>query len=122
MASCSKRPRLSSMNDSLVSEKLLNMIGRGTTHISQAVELARVCQADGLQAESLRVLAGLGAGGQHDQNIERDLHRQVCGLWGFQLEPYEIKLRLNAALMYTSSGYAAVCLRYNKPKLSASLR
>jgi len=88
--------------DNLTANKLLEFVGRGTTNIETVTSLARTMQADGFHAKSLAALGSCGANGVHNGNSERDLHRWVRGAWGFELEPYEITLKLHVAWCCTS--------------------
>ena len=49
---------------------------------------------DGMTHKAVLDFASLGAGGEHPQNIERDLHAWSRALLGFQLDPYYLKLDL----------------------------
>ena len=49
---------------------------------------------DGMTHRAVVDFASLGAGGEHPQNIERDLHAWSRALLGFQLDPYYLKLDL----------------------------
>lgn len=87
------------MNDlpeSLTANKMLELIGRGKAHVSTMASLARIIQADGLNKPALAALTGLGTEGRNESNCERDLLAKTAGLWGFNIEPYEIFLELNA--------------------------
>lgn len=75
---------------------MIELIGRGKAHVGTMAALARVIQADGLNKPALAAIAGLGTGGENDSNSERDLFALASGLWGFNIEPYEIRLELQA--------------------------
>lgn len=44
--------------------------------------------------EAINHFASIGSYGKNPQNEERDLHRWLSGLYGLQLELYELRLRL----------------------------
>ena len=97
-SSQSKRVKLSEAPVSRTAYKLLNLVGRGSTHIQTAVEIARAATEEGLNAPVLRSLASCGSYGKHDGNCERDLHKWLSpGMFDFHLEPYEITLNLQVA-------------------------
>lgn len=87
--------KLSEAPVSYTANKLLDLVGRGSTHIQTAVEIARATTREGLNAPALHSLASCGANGKHDGNCERDLHTWLSpGVFDFQLERYEITLNL----------------------------
>ena len=94
LSSRAKRPKFGDLPESLVANKLLELVGRGSCSVSTVASLARTCQADGLEKHALSAIASIGTNGAHDNNAERDLLRMAQGLWGFHLEPYEITLEL----------------------------
>ena len=75
--------------------QLIDKIGQGGCHVSDACDLARAMKADGLAIAAVDSMASLGASGKHPQNQERDLFTWLKG--SLDLEPYEITLRLKAA-------------------------
>ena len=79
--------------------KLLEMVGRGQTNITAAAKIARAVEQDCGSAcgKALMELASCGCHGKHDGNNERDFWRWAKGGLGVDLEPYEIKLVLNAS-------------------------
>lgn len=77
--------------------KLLTLVGRGGSHVSVAHDIAQ----NGLDNPALAAFTSCGTFGINDQNTERDMQRWLRGLWGFQLEPYEIKLQLQVRLEKT---------------------
>ena len=80
--------------------KLTDMIGRGQVSVSSAVELAQCVTVDQtLPHEAIRAFSTLGSDGKHPQNAERDLHRWLRSLFGFELQSYTIKLHLQASLL-----------------------
>ena len=98
-----KRQRLESLPESQTVNKLLECIGRGGSHIQTATDIARAVRSDGLESKALAALTSCGAHGVSDQNTERDLHRWLRGLWGFELEPYRIELELSATRSWLRS-------------------
>lgn len=47
-----------------------------------------------LPKEAVRAFASLGADGSHMGNEERDMHRWLNALWGFDLQPYQLEVNL----------------------------
>lgn len=70
------------------------MIGHGQLSVSGAVDLANQMKDDGLGHKAVEALASLGCGGAYPSNCERDLFRWLSTLFGFQLQPYVIPLKL----------------------------
>ena len=91
-----QRQRLASVPEVQTVNKLIEMVGRGDANISCVTEIARVMQTDGFNADALTALGSCGTGGKNSGNVERDLHRWLRGEWGFEVEPYEIQLELQA--------------------------
>ena len=77
------------------------MIGRGHTNITAAMKLARAVEQDCGSAcgRDLQELASCGGHGKHDCNAERDFWTWAKGGLGVHLEPYEIRMVLNASRM-----------------------
>jgi hypothetical protein len=77
-------------------ETLIDMIGRGKIHISTAQQLAGSGATEakklGANLQALQAFGSLGGG--HTGNVERDLHKWLHCLYGLQLQPYELKVRL----------------------------
>ena len=65
---------------------------------------------DGWTHSAIVDFASLGCGGQHPQNIERDLHTWVRSLLGWQLEYYNLKLDLMVADSETRVSIDVPCL------------
>jgi len=94
---CRKRRKLDSCYDSKTCEKLLNMVGRGRISVAGAVDLASSMIDDGMVQDAIQRFASLGCQNQYPANTERDLHRSIKGLFGFQLEPYTVWMNLQVA-------------------------
>lgn len=81
------------MPESAVFDELLDSLAQGR-HVSQCVRLAKAVVADHGErsAPSIQELASLGnsSGG----NQERDLHRWLRGVHGFQVDPYFVTFNL----------------------------
>ena len=77
-------------------EKLIELVGRGAIHVSTAQELAAsTANEAGCKGSILPALEALGSlGGGHSSNVERDMHRWLHGLYGFELQPYELSFHL----------------------------
>ena len=86
------------MGKSQTFDKLLELVGTGAANVSTATEIARTVEADFALSPSsgLGKLAKCGAHGACCQNDERDFRRLVKGAYGMNLEPYTIKLTLEA--------------------------
>ncbi|CAE7918081.1 unnamed protein product [Symbiodinium necroappetens] len=69
-------------------------IGRGANTVASASELARCMVRDGMEHPALEAVASLGNGGRCESNAERDLHRWLKDLYGFELDTYEIAMEL----------------------------
>ena len=104
--------------------KLVDMVGRGKISISDAADLAhsvapRLQRANSNSSASagapmhakaadnpetpcaaIRAFASLGADTKCPQNVERDLHRWLRGLYNFRLQPYKIHLNLQAPRLH----------------------
>ena len=76
---------------------LLGLVGRGTANVSTAASIARTAVDEGLKVPALERLAKVGACGEFDNNAERDVHRLLKGLWGMDVEPYDIRLHLQVS-------------------------
>ena len=72
------------------------MLGQGQATVAQLATLARALVADGVPQEALQAFASLGGDGKYSSNQERDLHRWLRNLWGFNLEPYPLPMWLQA--------------------------
>lgn len=75
------------------------MVGSGRVSVATAAELSRANFADSggttpVAVQALASLGPLGAGGDHPQNQERDLHRWVKGLHSLDLETYDVEMEL----------------------------
>ena len=90
-----KRARLETMPHSETCMTLLEGVGRGTTHVSVAVAIANSTVREGIASKALRGMASLG--GTHKSNQERDLHTWTKGLFGFEVEPFFFKMKLQQA-------------------------
>ena len=77
-------------------EKMIEMVGRGSISISAAAELSQCNLKDGMPHGAVKAFASLGASGECPSNYERDLHRWLRSLFGFELETYAVKLNLEA--------------------------
>ena len=71
------------------------MIGEGRSNIAEVCDMARANVADGLPSQALKAFASLGTGGHHCSNQERDMHRWLHSLFGFQLTTFKVKIDLN---------------------------
>lgn len=79
--------------------KLIELVGRGSTHCSTACEIARSALKDaGPNASAaLQGMASCGTYGKNDQNTERDFLAFTKGVYGFELDPYPMQLCLEVA-------------------------
>ena len=78
--------------------KLIELVGTGSTNVSTATELARVVESDfAISSSGLQKLANCGAHGSCPQNDECDFHRLVKGALNIKIEPYNITLNLEAS-------------------------
>lgn len=86
--------------ESLVLDKLLELVGRGDSHVQTVAEIARAVRSDYSQSvhPKIQELAACGASGKFDANTERDFQRLLRGSNGFHLEPYTINLTLQVSL------------------------
>ena len=66
--------------------------------------------------QALETFAALGASGQCKANIERDLHRWLQGLWGFELQAYEVSIPLQVPKIWI--GFFK---KWSSPKSSAGI-
>ena len=73
------------------------MIGSGRASIAEVCDISRANVADGFQSEALIGLKSLGANGKYEHNQERDLHRWLRHLHGYQLEAYKVPFRLKVS-------------------------
>ena len=94
-----KRQRLETLPESKTVNKLLELIGRGGSHCNLAPLICGSAWDDGFTSPAVAACRSLGAHGQYGGNIERDLHTWTRGLWGLELEPYEILLPLKAFVL-----------------------
>lgn len=88
--------KLSSTGTSATYDKLLHLVGTGATHVTTVAEIARAMEVDSAHPlpRKLQDLANCGAHGSCDGNVERDFQRMVRGAYGFELQPYLVKLTL----------------------------
>ena len=93
---CKREPIAS--GKSLLLDTLLDLVGRGGTHVETAAEIARAVEADSNRVhQGVRQLAACYSHGKHNQNTERDFQRLLRGANGLQLEPYTIKMKLQVS-------------------------
>ena len=77
-------------------DKLLELVGTGSSNVITASEIARAMEQDSFPiSHDLKRLANCGTHGANTSNTERDFRRMVRGAYGFNLEPYTIKLTLD---------------------------
>lgn len=75
--------------------KLTDLVGRGKLGVASACEIAQgVMQDHELPHAAIQAFASLGCNGKHPQNSERDLHRWMRCLYGFELQTYVLHLDL----------------------------
>ena len=110
---CRKRQRLEELGDSRTVQKLTELVGRGKCSVAAACEIAQGVVEDHHQLPNgaVQAFASLGANGNHPQNAERDLHRWLRCLYGFQLQTYV----LNLDLQIDSSKIQPVAVRVLAP-------
>ena len=110
---CRKRQRLEELGDSKTVQKLAELVGRGKCSVAAACEIAQGVVEDHHQLPNgaVRAFASLGANGNHPQNAERDLHRWLRCLYGFQLQTYVLKVDLQI----DSSKVQSVAIRVLAP-------
>ena len=72
------------------------MLGCGRASVAAICDIARANLRDGTGSAAVECIASLGAFGQHEANQERDLERWVRRLYGVELEPFIVKMTLNA--------------------------
>ena len=70
------------------------MIGCGRANIAGICDLARAQVADGISSEAVDAISSLGAGGRHEANQERDLHRWLKNLYNVNITPYKFPMTL----------------------------
>lgn len=82
--------------ESVTLTKLLELVGKGETHVSTAAEIARAVEYDSNHevAKGLHKLAACGNNGNCPSNTERDFRRFVKDSFLLKVEPYIIKLVL----------------------------
>ena len=89
-------PSVQGMCTSATFDKLLHLVGTGASNVITASEIARAMEQDSLPlSDDLKRLANCGTHGANASNTERDFRRMVRGAYGFNLEPYTIKLTLD---------------------------
>lgn len=69
---------------------MLSVVGQGKSCL-RLQEDAQALVDDGFMNRGLAVLSGLGGGGQHMQNAERDLHRRIKKLQQLKLAPLSVQ-------------------------------
>lgn len=84
------------MASSQTVDMLLDLVGRGRIDITCATDVARAVLGDGLEHPTVKKLASLGNFGVSQANCERDLHRNLKTLFGLCVEPYALKIELQA--------------------------
>ena len=86
--------------------KLISVIGRGGANVNVAHEIVHTMMDDGFKNPALATFASCGTNGLNDANTERDMLTWLRGLWGVELEPYQIELQLQ--VVFGQQG-VAVC-------------
>lgn len=89
-----KRQRLEGYRRSNTVEKMIEMVGRGSLSIAAAAEISQCNVADGMVNDAIKAFASLGTNGQNPSNYERDLHRWLKSLFGFELRTYTVTMNL----------------------------
>lgn len=72
------------------------MLGCGRASVAEICDIARANLRDGTGSAAVECIASLGGFGQFEANQARDLERWVKGLYGVDLEPFNVKMTLNA--------------------------
>jgi hypothetical protein len=82
-----KRRRLEQLPRSAQAEVLLGMVGDGQAHVAaaHAVAVAHVRDLGSSALPAMVAFASTGGGGSSPQNVERDLHRWLRNLGGYNL-------------------------------------
>ena len=93
-----KRKRLEEYDRSALVEKMIEMMGRGQLSVSAAAGLSQSSVEDGLLHEAVAAFASLGNHGACPSNYERDLHRWLKTLFGFELATYVVSMDLEASI------------------------
>ena len=76
------------------------MVGRGSISISAAAELSQCNVQDGMAHGAVKAFASLGTSGKYPSNYERDLHRWLRSLFGFELDTYPCHVNLEATQIF----------------------
>ena len=88
----------SPLHGSLLASKLIDLVGCGDLHVSQAQTIASAAVHDGLRCPILNKLSNVGTKGRHRGNAERDFHRAflqpTMDSIGFQLCPWNVDIPL----------------------------
>lgn len=71
-------------------QKSLMMIPQSTASLLAS----KVADHDNQAHECLQAFSTLGTDGLYESNQERDLHRWMAGLWGFDLQAYAVPIDL----------------------------
>ena len=111
-------------------DKLLHLVGTGASNVTTASEIARAMELDAFPlSHDLKRLANCGTHGANTSNTERDFRRIVRGAYGFNLEPYTIKLTLDEPQFIYQNVYfwgtyptilITICATQLRPKSSFS--
>lgn len=96
-----KRQRLEGYQRSATVEKMIEMVGRGSLTISAAAEISQCNVKDGMVHDAIRAFASLGTSGKNPSNYERDMHRWLKSLFGFELQTYTVKMNLEVSRLVT---------------------
>lgn len=97
---------------------MIEMVGRGQLSISAAAGLSQSCLEDGLVHEAVAAFASLGHNGAFPSNYERDLHRWLRALFGFELTTYPVMMNLEVPFR----NRFVVCSIAEIPSLDAFIR
>ena len=90
-----KCQRLEDLPNSKTVSKLTELVGRGKVSVASACEIAQgIVHDHKIPHGAIKAFGSLGCDGKHPQNCERDLHRWLRSLYGFQLQPYVLHLGL----------------------------
>ena len=92
------------------------MLGEGQASVAQLATLARALVKDGVPQEAILAFASLGGDGRYLSNQERDLHRWMRNLWGFDLEPYPYLMWLQVWGLQAEI-FSSGCFPYSKSQL-----
>ena len=82
------------MADSAFLDECLSQVGNGSCSFRGVHRIASAAVLEGMPSAAVKTLASLGAHGESLQNVERDAHRWLRNYYGYNMQTYNLKLKV----------------------------